>query len=304
MIWRAVARQITHMTGGHTGGVRFLLRPGWLGLTVAVFGFAFGCYYLLAPWQFTRSDERAGVNAALTTAVTDAPVPRAALVPPGTAPQPAIEWRAVVVEGTYDPAGEVLVRLRTVDSSAADEVLTPLRTTDGRTVLVDRGYVRPTGTGALPPIAPPPPGRVTLVAHQRLDEPASDRPTIEQNGYRQVYAASSQTVTQATGVALDPGYLQLQAGQPGTLTAVPLPPPDPNPSYSYAWQWLIFGVMAIGAWAYFVRLEYRNRRGLPQESRARTGIDPRDRPDGTTWDAPDTDRPADRPGLADHSGRG
>jgi cytochrome oxidase assembly protein ShyY1 len=267
--------------------VRFLFRPGWLALTVAVFGFAFACYYLLAPWQFHRSDERDGANTALSIAVSDAPVPRASLVPPGSAPSPAVAWRQVLVSGIYDPAGEVLVRLRSVDGGAANEVMTPLRTADGQTLLVDRGYVRPGDDGTLPPIPAAPAGPVALVGYQRLDEETPDRPVIEQGGHRQVYAASAALVGHATGVALAPGYVQLQAGQPGVLTAVPLPPPDPNSSYSYAWQWLIFGVMAVGAWAYFVRLEYRTRRGLPRETvRPRTRLDPRDHPDGTAWDAP------------------
>ena len=102
------------------------------------------------------------------------------------------------------------------------------------------------------------------------------------------------------GVAASPGYVQLQAGQAGVLTPVPLPQPDPNPSYSYAWQWLIFGLMAIGAWIYFVRLEYRNRRGLAPH---RDADDPRDAADGTPWDG--SDAVARRTGdvLADRYGR-
>lgn len=265
--------------------MRFLLRPGWLALTVAVLGFVFACYYLLAPWQFHRSDERDTANAAVRAAATDTPVPRASLVTAGTAPSATVDYRPVIVDGVYEPAGEVLVRLRSVDGGAANEVLTPLRASTGETLLVDRGYVRPADSGALGPIAPAPPGAVRLVGYQRVDEPTSDRPAVEQNGHRQVYAANAAMVTAATGVPLSPGYVQLRDGQAGVLTAVPLPPPDPNSSYSYAWQWLIFGVFAIGGWVYFVRLEYLTRSGRPSEPRARTRADPRDRPDGTAWDA-------------------
>ena len=237
--------------------MRFLLRPGWIALTLAVAGFAFGCYYLLAPWQFHRSDERDGQNAALVRAVSTAPVPRGELVPRGAEPDADAAWRQVVVTGSYQ-GGEVLARLRSVDGSAASEVLTPFRTTDGETLLVDRGYVRPAGT-VLPPVAPPPGGTVTLVAYQRPDETPTDRAPIDQAGYRQFYAIDAAQIAPVIGAPLSPGYLQLLPDQPGTLTAVPLPPPDPNPSYSYAWQWLIFGIMAIGGWFYFVRLEYRTR---------------------------------------------
>src|ERR1700712_2918026 len=163
------------MAGGHTGGVRFLLRPGWIALTLAVLAFAFGCYYALAPWQFHRSAERDGNNAALVRAVSTAPVPRNALVAPGTEPGTGAAWRQVVVSGTYEPSGEVLARLRSVDGSAASEILTPLRTTAGQTLLADRGYVRPLNGETLPPLIPPPGGVVSLVGYQLPDEPATDR---------------------------------------------------------------------------------------------------------------------------------
>jgi cytochrome oxidase assembly protein ShyY1 len=275
------------------GGVRFLLRPGWIALTIAVAGFAFACYYLLAPWQFHRSDERDGANAAVDRAVTDAPVPRASLVPGGAAPSADDEWRPVTVRGIYLP-GDVLVRLRSVDGEAATEVVTALRSDDGPTLLVDRGYVRPAVDGSLPPIAPAPPGPVTLTAYQRLDEPLPRRPTVSEGGYRQVYAMGAPTVGPVLGVPLAPGYLQLVGGQPGVLTPVPLPPPDPNSSYSYAWQWLLFGLMAVGAWVHFARLEYLREHGdradatgSDEPRRARRRVDPRDRPDGTYWDAAD-----------------
>jgi cytochrome oxidase assembly protein ShyY1 len=278
--------------------VRFLLKPGWIALTLVVAAFAFACYYLLAPWQFHRSDQRDGDNAALTRAVATAPVPRGELVAPGATPGEDVAWRQVTVAGTYRPEGEVLVRLRSIEGHPASEVMTPLVSTSGETVLVDRGYVRTDDRGALPAIPAPPPGTVTVTGYQRLDEGAPTRPAVVADGQRQVYSADAATAAAAGGVATSPGYVQLLPAQPGVLTAVPLPPPDPNPSYSYAWQWLIFGLMAIGAWIYFARLEYRRAHGL--EPRARDAQDPRDAADGTYWDAhpstPTEEKLADRYG--------
>ncbi|NMO90526.1 SURF1 family cytochrome oxidase biogenesis protein [Actinomycetospora sp. TBRC 11914] len=286
--------------------MRFLLRPGWIALTLAVIAFAFGCYYLLAPWQFHRSTERDGNNEALVRAVSTPAVPRSSLVAPGAEPGPAAAWRQVVVTGTYEPAGQVLARLRSVNSDAATEILTPLRTTDGQTLLVDRGYVTPNGE-TLPPIAPPPAGVVAVVGYQRPDESATDRAPVTEAGYRQVYAVDAAQIGPLVGMPLAPGYVQLLPGQPGVVTAVPLPPPDPNPSYSYAWQWLIFGVMAIGGWFYFVRLEYRTRRAEAEGPDAEAVPVPDDAPapDRAGRDAPAEPAPA-RPTsevLADRYGR-
>ncbi len=248
--------------------MRFLLRPGWIALTVGVLAFAFACAYLLAPWQFHRSTQRDAANAALQNALTRAPVARGELVAPGAEPSPAVRWRQVSVTGTYLGVGEVLVRLRSIDGAAASEVLTPLRTPSGETLLIDRGYLRAAaGSSAALVVPPAPSGTVTVVGYQLLDEPASDRAAIDEGGRRQVYAANAAQIAATTGVPVAPGYVQLLAGAPGVLTPVPLPQLDPNSSYSYAWQWMIFGVMAVGAWFYFVRLEYRTRRDGPVEDR-------------------------------------
>lgn len=285
------------MRSAHTVGVRFLFRPGWIALTLVVAGFAFGCYYLLAPWQFHRSAERDGDNAALVRAVSTAPVPRSTLVAPGTEPGSAAAWRQVIVTGTYEPTGEVLARLRSVDGSAASEVLTPLRTTDGQTLLVDRGYVRPQNGETLPPIAPAPGGVVTLAGYQLPDESPSDRAPITQGGYRQVYAVNAAGIGRLVDLPVAPGYVQLLPAQPGVVTAVPLPPPDPNSSYSYAWQWLIFGIMAIGGWFYFVRLEYRTRLGEVTGAAAHDG-EAGPAPDDGSPARPSTPGPAATPGPA------
>ena len=47
---------------------------------------------------------------------------------------------------------DLLVRLRSIESQPAYEVLTPLQLTDGRTILVNRGYVRPIQGTEAPPV--------------------------------------------------------------------------------------------------------------------------------------------------------
>src|SRR5690349_13465538 len=111
--------------------MRFLLRPGWLAFIVAVVGFAVVCYTFLAPWQFGREADRDSQQHAIDVAAVTPPVPFAQLVP-GPAVPTSAEWRQVEVTGTFLPEAETLVRLRVVDGKPAMEVMTPLRTADGR----------------------------------------------------------------------------------------------------------------------------------------------------------------------------
>lgn len=231
----------------------FLLRPGWLALTLAVWVFAGACFALLAPWQFGRDAEREAQNNAVTTAVRTDPVPVETLL---DRPNRDFEWRRVTLTGHYLPQGQAVARLRTVQGEAAFEVLTPFRLDSGPVVLVDRGYVRPVNGIRVPDLKPVPTGAVTLVAWTRAGE-SDDRDAFEQDGHRQVYAINPAVVGRAAGLDIRPGYFQLTEGQPGVEGALPLPKLDAGPFFSYALQWIAFGAMALGGWLYFTVREIR-----------------------------------------------
>ncbi|QFZ16845.1 SURF1 family cytochrome oxidase biogenesis protein [Saccharothrix syringae] len=233
--------------------LKFLFRPGWLALTLAVWVFAGACFTLLAPWQFSRDAEREAQNDAVTTAVRTDPVPVESLL---DRPNDEFEWRRVTLAGRYLPEGQAVARLRTVQGEAAFEVLTPFELAGGQVVLVDRGYVRPVNGIRVPDLAPVPTGDVTLVAWTRRGE-SDDRDAFDQDGRRQVYAINAAVVGRAAGLDIRPGYFQLTEGQPGVEGALPLPKLDAGPFFSYALQWIAFGVMALGGWLYFTVREAR-----------------------------------------------
>lgn len=245
--------------------MRFLLRPGWLALIAVVIGFAVVAFTLLAPWQFGREAQRDAQQRAIDTSSAIAPVPLAELVPPGESVTSEDEWRQVTVTGTFAPEGEGLVRLRVVDGQPAVEVLTPFRTDDGRLVVVNRGSVAAASGATVPDYAAPPADPVTLTARLRLDETdPQGRAAIEADGHRQIYVADSRALATATGLPLEPGFLQLTEGQPGVLRPLEVAPTSgggaPFTNFSYALQWLTFGVIALFALGYFVRLELLQRR--------------------------------------------
>ena len=252
--------------------LRFLLRPGWLALTAVVFTFAVCCFTLLSPWQFSRNTERQQQNSALETSFTAAPVPLAQLLPPGSVPGPHTEWHLVSITGRYLPDKEVVARLRTVQGEGAFEVLTPMRTTDGTVVLIDRGYVRLDSKSAALPFAPPPAGTVQVTARVRADEtdPKNRAAFADAStgGRLQSYVVDSRVVARAGGLDIRPGYFQLDLGQPGVLGALPLPQTDSGPFLSYALQWIAFGAMALLGWLYFTVRELKPGGALDASSAA------------------------------------
>ncbi|PSL54445.1 cytochrome oxidase assembly protein ShyY1 [Saccharothrix carnea] len=242
--------------------LRFLLQPGWLALTLAVWVFAGACFTLLAPWQFDRDTERDAQNDAVTSSLRTDPVPVTTLL---DRPNAEVEWRRVTLTGRYLPDGQAVARLRTVQGEAAFEVLTPFRLANGPTVLVDRGYVRPVNGIKVPDLKPVPTGDVTLVALARRDE-SDNRDAFQEDEHRQVYSVNAAVVGRAAGLDLRPGYFQLTEGQPGVAEALPLPKLDAGPFFSYALQWIAFGAMALGGWLYFTVREIRPGGALREDA--------------------------------------
>lgn len=276
------------MSTRYRGGMRwrFLLRPGWMALTALVICFSVAAFTLLAPWQFRRAAQRADTNTAIEQSFSTPPRPLRSVLAAHAAPTQDTEWRQVQATGQYLPDAEMVVRLRTVQGEPAYEVVVPLRLAGGSNILIDRGYLRPAEGVRIPRYPPVPGGEVTVTGRLRADEmDPQNGEVLHQDGHRQVYAVSSRTVSAATGVPLEPGYLQLVDGAPGVLSALPLPQLDPGPSFPYALEWLAFGTMAPLGLAYFAwREATEGRRG--------------------EWEA-DADDPHDPPmaELADRYGR-
>ena len=241
--------------------LKFLLRPSWLALVVGVLAFAFACFYLLSPWQFSRNSERETQNNAIEASLDATPQPLDTVLPPGVAPTGKTEWARVSITGTYLPDAEVVARLRTVQGEPAFEVLTPLRLTDGQIALIDRGYVRPADHDNMPAYPAAPSGVVRVEARIRQDETdPKNRPAFADastGGKLQSYVVDSRVVAASSGLHIRPGYFQLDENQPGVLGALPLPQIDSGPFFSYALQWIAFGVMAIGGLAYFTVRELK-----------------------------------------------
>ena len=161
-------------------------------------------------------------------------------------------------------------------------------------------------TGVEVPAYPAPPaGPVTLTGRLRADETdPQQRAAFDLRGHQQLYAADPGVLAAATGLALEPGRLQLAADQPGVLVAVPVAPNTgaaPFTNFSYALQWLTFGAIALFALVYFVRLEMLQRRAGAGRAAERSAVRRAlagDDPDVPRPCRPDRHRRREPPGRA------
>ncbi|HEY7008169.1 MAG TPA: SURF1 family protein [Jatrophihabitantaceae bacterium] len=261
---------------------------------------AMGCA-AAGTFEIHRLREKRSDNARLIANAHAAAVPLTrALVPVTGDGRPAeglaVRDRRVTATGRYDAAAQTYVGNRSQGGRPGFWVLTPLRSAAG-TLLVARGFVVATATGAPPThVASPPAGSVRITGWLATATDSANRFGDE------VSAINARQQAQRLGTPVYQAYLTLDAGQPGTAGLRALPGPTlSNPSggasewqlMSYVVQWYAFAALALAAPFLFARAEIRaaRRRFLgydPDEA----DVDLQARSAGTAALGPATTRPS------------
>lgn len=248
-------------------GYRFLLTPRWIGLLLVALLTVPGCLWL-AGWQFGRLHDAEQENSLVQENAEGPPLPFGEISSVGSSVAPQDEFRAVTVTGRYDVAHSLFVRNRPRDGRQGFHVLTPVVTSAGPAVLVDRGWVvAPVDGDPAPPQTPT--GTVTVSGYLRPSEaprPADDLPPA------QVLRIDVPGIAATLPYPLHGGYLQLAEQDPpvpvvaGALTPNPSKLPGTSSELlhrSYGWQWYVFA--AIGPIG-FVLLARREAADLRADS--------------------------------------
>jgi len=245
---------------------RFLLRRKWVILTALV---AIGVIAMVWAgfWQLRRLHGRQAVNREVRdrTAAAISPVSQWLTVDePLSDAQRDAEWRVVQATGTYDPAGEVLIRNRSYNGAPGYHVVTPLRLADGTALLVNRGWIPiSTEVGQAPASPPPPTGTVTVEGRLRAtQERGTFGPTDPSAGVLTELARGDiARLRQQLTYPVLPAYLELTAQAPPPSEPlprlIPLPELDDGPHFAYAVQWFIFTACAIVGWVLVVRRQVK-----------------------------------------------
>jgi cytochrome oxidase assembly protein ShyY1 len=244
---------------------RFLRSPRWVAghalVLVAVLTFS-----SLGLWQLRRLDDRRTHNELLTERMSQSEVDLAAL--DGADPQD-IAYLPVSVTGTFDPAAEVLLSTRSHGGRPGHHVLTPLRTPDGTTIVVDRGWV-PLDWDS-PPVrqAAPPDGEVQVRGLLHPSTPARRWGTLDggDGAIQFVSDVDIPVLSEVTDTALFPLYVVAREQSPPQPTAAPQPadPPalDEGSHLSYAGQWFLFALVVTVGYPVLLRRTARDQRTEP-----------------------------------------
>jgi surfeit locus 1 family protein len=208
-------------------------------------------------WQQRRMHEKEELRAQQDAAALAPPLVLDLL--PDATDWAALRYRNVSAAGTFDAKRQILVDNRVHDERVGYHVVTPLTLQDGRTVLVDRGWIAQGLSRSELPAAPPPQGAVKVVG----------RIAIPSRGYLEL---ERDTATGPVRQNLDPARFAAASG----VTVLPIVIEEtassgagddlvrdwPAPDFGidkhriYMMQWYAFAALAAGLWLYF-----RFRRG-------------------------------------------
>ncbi len=221
---------------------------------------AIAIFVAAGEWQRVRMEHKQALRAQFDLAFHAAPVP----LPAASEDWSTWRYRAVVAEGVFDADQQILLDNKVQRGRIGFHVVTPLRLNDGRTVLIDRGFVASTGSRAALPSAPPPVGNVSV--HGRVNSPPArylELARVPQVGpvWQNLDPAR---FSATTGIDVLPIVVEQEAveGAPDSLIRSSTPPDFGIARHrAYMLQWHALAALAAGLWLYFNLWGGRSRLG-------------------------------------------
>ncbi|MFC6238450.1 SURF1 family cytochrome oxidase biogenesis protein [Longivirga aurantiaca] len=240
------------------GRYAFLRQPRWLALGFLVL-LVLPSFILLSRWQLSRLDDRRYFNDLVTTHSAAAPVPVDSVMRAGD-PLDAVgddqRWFPVTATGRYDAGSTVLVRKRPLEGKNGFWVVTPLVTSSGSVLVVNRGWIAADGSASAAQAVPAPPtGEITLTG--RL-QPSEAAPDVQPGDLPAGQITDLSVPLVAGGASAYPGYVTLVESSPADsadLRPIPLPDLSDGPHLSYAVQWVFFAGVAVVGFVLLIRRE-------------------------------------------------
>jgi cytochrome oxidase assembly protein ShyY1 len=253
-------------TEGKTGW-RFVLTKRWVAFILGVVLYAVGCAAGVI-WQAQLGEQIAQFNATVSRNFDAPAVPLGRVLPSLGAYSASDEWKRVTATGSYVVAKQLLVRDRTCGDDTGFEVMTPLRMTDGRLLVVDRGCVDSSSANPNVPVAvaAPPTGVVSVTARIVASEPPKGAVVASQAGQTdadQVDAIDLPELAPRLGTATYTGaYGMLISQQPTAARALhrvltAKPTVDASAQQGTIFATALYALVGLGIFGYALREKFR-----------------------------------------------
>jgi surfeit locus 1 family protein len=248
---------------------RMLLSPRWV-LGHALVAAICVLFVNLGFWQVRRLEDRRLENMVVSSRLDASPVQIEELIAGAGTDLESLEFRSVVATGAFDPSEEVLVRSQVHAGTAGWHVITPLVLSDGRAVLVNRGWV-PLEMDAVPVPVAPPAGQVTITGWVGLTQERRTGGAVEPEGrLTRIARIDVNRLDDQMPSALVPVYIVANGSGESLPIEVARPDlSDEGPHLMYAIEWFSFAV--IGLVGYFFLMRRAARRSPVVGGRAGLG---------------------------------
>jgi surfeit locus 1 family protein len=207
-------------------------------------------FVMLGTWQLERAAEKADLLAQATRAGGVRPI--VDVLPEPNAPPETWLFRRVILTGEYETQRQVLLDNMPHGGRVGHQVLTPLRLSDGRLVLVNRGWLVSQGPRGLLPdvsVAPGPrrvEGRLNQLPRPGLRLGGNEPGSVDDPWPRLFLYPERKTLEAAYGEPLPTYQLQLAPDQPDGFVrrweTVNMPP---ERHLGYAVQWFAFALVLL-----------------------------------------------------------
>jgi surfeit locus 1 family protein len=210
-------------------------------------------------WQIARLHQAEQFNAGARAGLAGPPRSVQTLLVGGVDPN-VVRYHLAEASGRYDIAHEIVLYGRTWAGQAGNHLLTPLVMSDGRAIVVDRGWVPldVTTPGAI--VAEPRSGTVDVVGVLLRSE--GGLPGSVGGGAASVTPLAKIDLARIQSelpYRIAPVYLLLRTQRPGQSGPLPRPAPllplTNGPHLGYAVQWFTFAVIAVVGFVILARRE-------------------------------------------------
>ena len=225
-----------------------------------------GVMILASHWQWSRLQETKRANAQTTSAMNDAPT----VLTSASQLDPLGKYRRVSVSGTWDFTHSVYVRYPVVDSAQGYYALTPLKVSDGSTVVVNRGWFpQQAAQDDAMPAANTQPVTVTGLTREGDDESGSVEATTGSPSIPTVTAIDAKALAPLMKADVPVNWIQLeQPVVPSGPKVLPQPELTEGSHWSYTLQWAAFAIITVLGYGVLLRKAEKEDRLDSEESPA------------------------------------
>ena len=230
---------------GSSASERRRFRPKLWALILSIV-FAVGTVRL-GNWQGERAQYKIDQQSQLDTAVTAAPL-QLIDIPSRASSGTDLRYRSVSITGTFVADELFYVDNRIVAAKAGYGLLQSFRTEsgngEGRTILVDRGWVRASGDRAILPVIETPSGNVTITGRINL-APSRNPGTFDNDGGKRLNYVNIDEISQRLKRPIEPFVLEQTSGPGFSNIERPLPGANFEKNRGYQLQWYGFAGLSI-----------------------------------------------------------